>query len=165
MKKLLAVGVIVLFLGLAIAPSTGTVIEQSHIICNSNNPPYEPCFPIPPNGTTDVFPTCLEWTGGDPDGDNVTYFFDWGDDTNSDWTGYVPSGIQVNESHTWSKKGTYEIKVKAQDVYGAESEWAYLEVTMPKSKPFNFNLPLISWLLERFPILNQIVNLLMEKWI
>ena len=90
----------------------------------------------------------------DPNGDDVKYFIDWGDNT-TDWTGYNLSGTDVNVNHTWVEKGNYTIKAKAVDMYGAESEWGTLEVTMPKSKPFNFNFPLISWLLERFPLLNE----------
>ena len=48
--------------------------------------------------------------------------------------------------------GDFEIKVKAKDNNDYESEWSDpLPVSMPKNKPFNFNFPLLSWLLERFP--------------
>jgi len=123
-----------------------------------NEPPDKPTIDGATSGKIKTEYTYTAVTT-DPDGDNVSFYFDWGDGTNSGWTGYVPSGIQVYESHTWSKKGTYEIKVKVQDVYGAESEWATLEVTMPKNKPFNFNFPIISWLLERFPLIQRLLSL------
>jgi len=105
------------------------------------------------------------FTSIDPDGDQVSYYIEWGDGDITDWTGFQPSGEQYSESHTWATKGTYIVRAKAKDTLGEESDWAYLEVTMPKDKPFNFNFHLISWLLERFPLLNQMINLLMEKWI
>lgn len=86
----------------------------------------------------------------DPDGDNIKYFIDWGDD-NTEWTDFHASGTDVKVKHTWSEKGTYNITAKAKDIYGAEGPEATLEVTMPKNKAFNFNFDLLSWLFERFP--------------
>jgi len=60
----------------------------------------------------------------DPDGDNVSYQFDWRDGNLSPWSNYVSSGTSVNMSHSWSKEGTYNVKVKAQDEDGAESGWS-----------------------------------------
>ena len=34
----------------------------------------------------------------------------------------------------WSEEGEYIVKAKAKDPYGAESDWATLEVTVPKNK-------------------------------
>ena len=78
--------------------------------------------------------------------------FDW-DDKKTTWTEfYYNSGETVEASHTWNKWGTYEIRVKAKDPYGYESEWSDpLEVTMPRSKEAN-NYPFLN-ILERFPIL------------
>jgi hypothetical protein len=43
----------------------------------------------------------------------------------------VSSGTEVSISHTWTERGTYEIKVKAMDEHGKESDWGTLSVTMP----------------------------------
>jgi outer membrane protein assembly factor BamB len=125
-----------------------------------NEPPDQPNI----NGTTSG-KIRIEYTytavTSDPDGDNVSFYFDWGDGTNSGWTEYVPSGIQVNETHKWSKGDTYEIKVKAQDVYGAESEWTTLEITMPKNQQSQ-NILLFRFLESyprMFPILRQLKEL------
>ena len=95
----------------------------------------------------------------DPDNDVVYYYIEWGDDTNSGWIGPYSSGVAVIQAHKWNTQNTYIIRAKAKDVNGEESDWAYLEVTMPKTKPFIFNLPLLSWLFERFPLLYRLLNI------
>lgn len=69
----------------------------------------------------------------DPDGDEVYYLFDWGDGTQSPWTGPFASGEQCQQNYTWTDKGTYRIRVKSRDQHGMESEWSDgLPVSMPK---------------------------------
>ncbi len=59
----------------------------------------------------------------DPNGDLIKCCFDWDDDTVS-WTDWLESGENASLSHIWEKPGTYEIKVKARDEYGLDSEWS-----------------------------------------
>jgi len=65
----------------------------------------------------------------DPEGDNVCYWWDWGDGTDSGtyggWDGPYNSGIEVIASHKWISGGTFDIKVKAiDDPWGRESGWS-----------------------------------------
>lgn len=90
----------------------------------------------------------------DPDGDKVYYYIDWGDCTVDEWIGPYTSGENIVVSHTWTKRGTYNIKAKAEDIYGGESDWDTLTVTMPRNKAIN--TPFLNWLqsyLNMFPIL------------
>jgi hypothetical protein len=81
------------------------------------------------------------------------YRFDWDDGTYTDWLGRYDSGENCIATHTWKDKGTYEIKVKAKDVDGWESEWSNpLVVSMPRSKSFDYN-PWLLRLIQCFPIL------------
>jgi hypothetical protein len=80
---------------------------------------------------------------------HVEYFIVWGDNSTSGWIGPYESGEKVIVNHKWTEKGTYIIKVKAQDLYGAESGWGTLIVTMPYSyKPIP---QLLVLLFQRFP--------------
>lgn len=105
------------------------------------------------------------FTTSDPNGDEVFYFIDWGDDTNSSWVGPSASGETLIQSHTWAKRGTYTITAKARDCEGAESEWGSLTVTMPASFDRPFFMERLIQVLERimerfphaFPILHQFV--------
>ncbi len=92
----------------------------------------------------------------DPEDDDVKYFIDWGD-KNTEWTGFNASGSDVMVKHTWSEKGDYTITAKAQDINGAQGPEGTLTVTMPKNKAFNFRSNLLSWFLERFPLLIKII--------
>jgi hypothetical protein len=59
-----------------------------------------------------------------PNGDNFYCIWNWGDGNYSEWLGPYVSGEMVCQSHAWSQKGTYGIRVKLKDVYGQESNWS-----------------------------------------
>jgi len=97
----------------------------------------------------------------DPNSDDVRYLIDWGDNT-SNTTGYNPSSKDVKVKHMWSNDGTYNISVKAQDIYGLEGPEGTLTVTMPSNKPLNFNLNLLERLLGRFSNSFPIIRLALK---
>jgi len=71
----------------------------------------------------------------DPQNDEIFYLFDWGDGTDSGWIGSFTSGTTVVANHTWIQRKTYEIKVKAKDAEGYESDWSEsLSVTIPRNR-------------------------------
>jgi hypothetical protein len=61
----------------------------------------------------------------DPDGDDVFYLVDWDDGTIPEWIGPFNSGFSVNITHKWNQSGDYDIRVKARDIYLAESDFSY----------------------------------------
>jgi len=71
----------------------------------------------------------------DPNSDQIYYCFSWGDGQ-VEWIGPYDSGEIVQASHIWGEQGEFEVKVKAQDIYGAESDWSdplYIEIIDPFS--------------------------------
>ena len=102
----------------------------------------------------------------DPDGDQLWYKWNWGDGTNSDWLGPYDSGTECSMLHTWTSKGSYNVKVKAKDTSDAESKWSDpLSISMTRNKP-SAN-PVINNILTNFfnihpnlfPILQHILKL------
>ncbi len=97
----------------------------------------------------------------DSEDDDVSYFVDWGDGTNSSWVGPSASNEVVTLSHTFTKKGSYTIQGKARDVFYAESDWGTLEVSMPKDKGLFITHPILDWLFEQFPHAFPIIRQMM----
>lgn len=94
------------------------------------NKPRTPSGPI--SGSAGVEYTYTTSTT-DPQGNDLYYFFYWGDGTNSGWIGPYESGEEAEASNTWQIRANYKIKVKAKDTNGHESEWSDpLSVRMPK---------------------------------
>ena len=269
-KKGIVLGIIVLFIGMSITPSTGNIGKASSIY-KSNNPPYEPSNPHPPDGGTNVpIDVTLCWTGGDPDpGDSVTYdvylgcsypphnlvsnnqsetyyeptglelnktyywrivawdsqgistsgpcwtfttginhppsapiikessgtpiikgligakpvqrplpkpgthkytfkatdsdghdvyyYIDWGDGSCEGWIGPYPSGEEITRNHTWNGQGTFTVRAKAKDIYGAEGPWGELVVTMPRNK-IAFNSLFLQFIEKFFIKLNLLLK-------
>ena len=98
----------------------------------------------------------------DPDDNPVMYYVDWGDGTNSGWTECTDSGVEIILKHTWTKIGTYTITAKAKDIYDLEGLEGTLEITVPRERFNNYNIKLINWLLEHFPLLERLWGLIIN---
>ncbi|UCF12822.1 MAG: PKD domain-containing protein [Thermoplasmatales archaeon] len=95
-----------------------------------NQPPNTPSTPSGPDEGITGIEYDFEAVTTDFEEDPISYMFDWGDGTQSEWIGPTPSGTPVVGSHTWDNEGEYEVKVKAKDDYG-ESNWSlphYIEI-------------------------------------
>ncbi len=101
-------------------------------------------------------------TTTDMDGDPVYYWYDWDDGTNTGWLGPFPPTAPVRVNHSWSTKGTYEVKVKAKDIFNMETSWATLDVTMPRNKVFNGSI--FQMFLENHPFLSSLLSFLFKNF-
>jgi len=132
-----------------------------------SNPPLKPNKPIgPSNGKLEVL-YYYNTSTIDPDGDQIWFWFDWGDGTNSGWIGPHVSGETGSASHKWNAKGEYEIKVKAKDGSGTLSEWSDpLIFSIQKSNEINNPLftQFIKPFLKYFPIFQKICYSLFDKF-
>lgn len=83
--------------------------DYGNIARNDNHPPYQPTDPYPENGSTSVdINVDLSWSGGDPDGDPVTYDIYFGTiipppivESNQSNTTYDPGTLNFNTSYHW----------------------------------------------------------------
>ena len=87
--------------------------ERTETINVANCPPNAPTLSGPTTGTVGQTYNFTA-SAADPDGDDVKYGFDWGDDT-SYTTNYVSSGTSQTASHSWSEAGVYNVCVIAGD--------------------------------------------------
>lgn len=106
-----------------------------------NDPPEMPIKPSGPDSGRRGRKFTYSTLTTDLNGDHVKYGWNWtgGDDvedlTVDEWTDFCESGVIVETSHIWFKKGNYEIRVLAADEHNAVSEWSDpLTVTIFKNK-------------------------------
>lgn len=77
----------------------------------------------------------------DPQGDQIYYWFDWGDGNNSGWIGPRNSNETGEATHKWNETGIYKIEVKSKDTTGFESKWSKpLIVTVHNIKSYDKQL-------------------------
>jgi len=123
-------------------------------VSNAPNPPSRPNGPASGRLRTEY---TYSTSTTDPNGDQVYYMWDWGDET-SDWDGPYNSGEIVSASHRWTSEFTGGIKVKAKDASGEESPWSDpLPVSMPRSRE-RF-LSFFENFLNAFPILRYLLGI------
>jgi len=99
-----------------------------HFTTRANSPPSEPVLKGPSSGYAGYMLTFYA-SSTDTDGDKIRYGFDWDNDgTEDQWTTYYISGAEGSITHSWAGEGTYFIKVRAEDEYGAKSGWSDVKV-------------------------------------
>ena len=87
----------------------------------TNQPPVIPSAPAGPTSGTVGVSYSFTATTTDPEGDNISYLFNWGDGSDSGWLPEIASGATATASHAWTLTGSYDITVNAKDTIGAES--------------------------------------------
>ena len=94
--------------------------EITAIIGQLNNPPTAPVVDGVTSGDKDTEYTYTA-VSTDLDGDNISYFFDWDDDTENTKTDFFGNNTIVDASHMWTSAGVYMLKVSAEDENNAIS--------------------------------------------
>lgn len=126
---------------------------------NINSVPDKPKINGPVFGVTGIGYK-YKFNSLDVDGDDIYYCIDWNDNTGEVCIGPYSSNEEIKVNHIWNENGKYSIKVKAKDEFGGESDWATLEVTMPKNKIINTSfLQFLENHPHMFPILRQLLRL------
>ena len=71
------------------------------------------------------------------------------------------SGNKCIATYSWVEDGSYEIKVKAKNVDGSESEWSdSLTVSMPRTKAMDKSLLyFLDQYIHQYPVLRLLLNL------
>jgi hypothetical protein len=88
-------------------------------------PPSIPITPIGPTEGLSWNSLNYETISSDPEGDDIRYGWDWnGDGIIDKWTEYYSNNVTVNTSYKWEYAGTYLVKVKAEDIYGVQSDFS-----------------------------------------
>jgi carboxypeptidase T len=133
-----------------------STLKKQLVKFGDNQPPSLPTLDGPSEGKSGesyTYTVSME----DADGDELQIYLDWGDGTTTGWLGPYNSGTELNFNHTFSEQGSYTIKVKSKDIFDEESDWATLEVTMPKTRSFIQDIlrnliahPILSHLLFNF---------------
>jgi hypothetical protein len=113
-----------------------TLAELSEASYKSN-PPAKPTLTGPTIGVINELYTFSAVTT-EPDGEDVYYYFDWGDGTNSGWLGPYHPSVVISAQKAWSNAATYTVRVKAKDINGVSGAWSDpLTVTILVDRPPN----------------------------
>jgi hypothetical protein len=66
----------------------------------------------------------LSVSAEDPNKDNITYIWNWGDENKNESTELVSSNTTIIRNHSWNTSERYQVRVKAVDEHKNESVWS-----------------------------------------
>ena len=127
---------------------------------NGQHPPNTPEIDGPPSGKAGV-EYCITVNSTEIDGDDVLYLVDWGDGTTSGWIGPFTQGESEEVCHTYNFPGYFNIRAKAKDINGLESEWSEpFSVNIPRNRAYIFRLNILNVIFVRFPIIYRFFSII-----
>ena len=136
-------------------------VNANKALNSVNSPPEKPSKPVGPISGKAGEEYTYSTSTTDVEGEQILFWFDWDDGTNTGWIGPFNSGETCEANHIWQEKGNYQIRVRAMDTNDYESDWSDpLPISMPKNNPIN--TPFLNFLENHphlFPILRHIFGL------
>ena len=155
MKKTLPLSLITIILLSGV--DTGAILPRNTFV--ENHRPEAPTITGPTRVKVGIRHT-WSFNSTDPDGDNLTYYVDWGDVCGgAEWHGLYPSGVTIDINHTYLVENILIINSMAVDENGAESNMTYFEVTITKSVSLEcIFIRLLQRFPNAFPLLRQLMR-------
>jgi subtilisin family serine protease len=132
-------------------------VNANKALNSVNSPPEKPNKPVGPSSGMPGEEYIFSSSTTDAEGEQIFFWFDWDDGTDTGWIGPCNSGETCEAHHSWQEKDNYHIRVKAKDINDYESKWSD---PVPMSIPKNRNSIHIQFLLcflEKHPHLFSIV--------
>jgi hypothetical protein len=122
-----------------------------------NEPPTTPTRPVGATSGKIGDPYTYTTTATDPNGHKIRYGWDWnGDKIVDDWTSYFDPKMEIHSEYIWDEKGEFQVRVKAEDEEGLQSEWSDpLLIIMAKNKEFSLHSLFqifLEFLQDKYPI-------------
>ncbi|MGC9308451.1 MAG: M14 family zinc carboxypeptidase, partial [Thermoplasmatota archaeon] len=105
-------------------------LKQMLVSETDNSPPGAPSIEGPGRGEAGEEYT-YTFQATDAESDDIFYYIDWGDGSDSGWQGPYQSGEPLTLSHTWTEQGSFAIRAKTKDAGGIQSPWESLQISMP----------------------------------
>lgn len=110
-------------------------VNANKALNSVNSPPEKPSKPDGSKNGTPGEEYTYSTSTTDVEGEQIFFWFDWDDGTNTGWIGPFNSEEICEATHIWQEKGNYQIRVKAKDINDFESDWSDpLSVSMPRNK-------------------------------
>ena len=157
---------VIIIVGMFVVVGCGSaVFGEDDDPVGSNRPPNAPVL----NGAKSYMEKeCYTYvfSAEDPDGDTVFYDIEWKkvgeakmiscspDDPVMPWLGPFESGEELEQFYTFDKSGKYELTIWVKDIHNSLGPATTITVTY---KSGIFQLPLFSKLLEKYPVIFNIL--------
>lgn len=101
---------------------------------DGNRPPNAPTVSLPSEASVNEKVVITVRTV-DPDGNQVAYKVRYGDDVDSEWSGYFSSGQSIEFTHKYEEPGDYRVKAIASDREAigqwSEDKWIKIKTSQP----------------------------------
>jgi len=119
-----------------LAALSGLVVLTCHPPVPPNQKPNRPGIPDGPRSGKARTTYYYSAQTTDPDGDSVSYQFDFGKGDTLGWSRFLPGGVPDTEQVQWTDDAERTVRVRAQDRRFARSEWSDgLTVSLSNSPP------------------------------
>ncbi len=92
------------------------------LTCKRNKAPKDLVILSPPFSYKDSM-VHFSVKASDPEKEDISYMFDWGDGSQSNWSKFLPSDSFYVDSHAFSDTLEFLVRAKAKDKGGNESGW------------------------------------------
>ena len=128
---------------------------------NDGVPNHAPSAPVITGPSIVIMGKDYEYTfvSTDPDDEEIYYYVNWEASTStSGWYGPFESGYVLTLNHSFGR-GTSNIRAKARDPFGEDSDLTIMEVVMPKNKIINPFERFLENHPRMFPLLRQLLGL------